>query len=107
MKFDHVGLTTTKSKPGETLFAPNRVWITDASVHPYNVEWLRYEPDSQVIDVVKNNPHIGYIVDSIDVRAEGLTLLIEPFMVGDRRVAFFQTDDGVVLELIEELVKTK
>src|SRR5690625_2745938 len=103
MQFDHVGITTTESKPGEFFFEPNRVWITDHENHPYKVEWLRYEPDSEVIDTVKNNPHVGYIVDSISERSVGLIPLIEPFHVGDRRVAFFQTDDGVVLELIEVL----
>ncbi len=48
MQFDHVGIPTSERKSGETYVAATRVWVTDAHRHPFQVEWLRYEPDSPV-----------------------------------------------------------
>lgn len=103
MKFDHVGITNETVRDDSVFYAPNKVWITDSSKHPFSVEWLRYEKDSEVPEPVKATPHIGFIVESIEASSDGLTLLMDPFVVGDRRVGFFQTKDGAVLELIEEL----
>ncbi len=101
MEFDHVGIVTMEKKPGEIFIEPTRVWITDFSKHPYRVEWLRYEPDSPVTGPVRQGPHVAYRVASIAEASQGLKVLLEPFDVGFAVVAFFQTPDGAVIELME------
>jgi len=101
MEFDHVGIVTTEKKAGEIFIEPTRVWITDFSKHPYRVEWLRYEPDSPVTGPVRQGPHVAYRVPSIAEASRGLKVLLEPFDVGFAVVAFFQTPDGAVIELME------
>ena len=101
MEFDHVGIVTTEKKPDEIFISPTRVWITDFQKHPYRVEWLRYEPDSPVTGPVRQRPHVAYRVDSIEEAAQGLKVLLEPFDVEFAVVAFFETPDGAVVELME------
>ena len=101
MEFDHVGIVTTEQKPDEIFIAPTRVWITDFQKHPYRVEWLRYEPDSPVAGPVRERPHVAYRVDSIAEASQGLKVLLEPFDVEFAVVAFFETPDGAVVELME------
>lgn len=101
MQFDHVGIVTTEKKAGEIFIEPTRVWITDFQKHPYRVEWLRYEPDSPVTGPVRQRPHIAFRVDDIQAQSQGLKVLLEPFDVGFAVVAFFQTDDGAVIELMK------
>lgn len=100
--FDHIGLTTAQRQPAERFVARTRVWVTDPGQHPYRVEWLRYEPDSDVPPLIRSSPHLAFRVDSIARERGGLKTLIEPFpSVAGHVVGFFQTDDGVILELME------
>jgi len=102
--FSHVGLITTEKKPDELFVEASRVWVTDFRKHPYHVEWLRFEADSPITGPLRDQPHVAYAVDKIEDAAKGMKVLAEPFspgVFGIDRVAFYQTDDGLVVELME------
>lgn len=104
MIFDHVGLIATEVKPGEVWVEATKVWVTDPGNHPYRVEWLRYAPDSPVQGPVRGQPHVAYRVDDLEAASSGLTVLLPAFDVWGRiRVAFFQTADGAVVELMQDI----
>jgi hypothetical protein len=97
-RFDHVGLVTEERKADESWVEATRVWVTSPRAHPYNVEWLRFEPDSPVTGPLRTQPHIAYRVDDVHEALEGHDVLAEPFDVGDGfvMVAFVQVDGAVV-----------
>lgn len=102
MEFDHVGIITDQPKPEENFVDATRVWVTDPKEHPYNVEWLRYEPDSPVTGPVRECPHVAYRVKNLQEAAKDMKVLLEPFEVGDFvKVGFYQSEDGAVIELME------
>lgn len=101
MEFDHIGIITTEKKPGEMYIEPTKVWVTQFMDHPYHIEWLRFEPDTPVTGPVREMPHVAYRVDDIAAAGADLKVLIEPFDVGFATVAFFQTDDGAVVEFMK------
>lgn len=100
--FDHIGLTATDPQPNERYVQKTKVWVTDPAQHPCRVEWLRYESDSTVPLFMQQNPHIAFHVDSIEKERVGMATLLEPFSsVAGHVVGFFQTSDGVIVELME------
>ena len=100
--FDHIGITTTVKQPNERYVAKTKVWVTDHQQHPYCVEWLRYEPDSPVPDLLRNTCHVAWRVDSIEKEAQGLKVILPPFAsVPGHVVGFYQTPDGAIVELME------
>ncbi len=101
MQFDHVGIVTTEKKPGEMYIAPTKVWVTDFKNHPFHVEWLRFEPDTPVTGPVREGPHVAYRVEDIAAASKGMKVLLEPFDVGFAVVAFYQSDDGAVVEFMQ------
>ena len=101
MQFEHIGIVTDQKKPGESFVPATRVWRTNYLEHPYRIEWLRFEPDSPVPGPVKEMPHVAYRVDDLTAAGRGMKVLLEPFDVGPRIVAFFQTSDGAVVELVQ------
>ncbi len=104
MEFDHIGLVTSEKKAGEDWVESTRVWVTNPRDHPFRVEWLRYEPDSPVTGPVREKAHVAYRVGDIAEAARGLKVLLEPFEVGGfTRVGFYETPDGVVVELMQYL----
>jgi hypothetical protein len=91
-------------KEGESFVAATRVWVTNPRASSFNVEWLRFEPDSPVTGLLRTAPHIAYRVDDLDAAIENHTVLAEPFDPTGRgdsflRVAFVEVD-GAVVELM-------
>jgi hypothetical protein len=97
-KFDHVGIVTEDQRFGESWVESTRVWVTSPRDHPYNVEFLRFEPNSPVTGPLRTQPHVAYRVDDVEAAIEGCSVLLEPFDVGDGfvRVAFVNVDGAVV-----------
>jgi hypothetical protein len=103
-RFDHFGLVTDETKDGESFVAATRVWVTSPRAGGFNVEWLRFEPDTPVTGSLRTAPHVAYRVDDLDAAIEGHTVLAEPFDPTGRgdnflRVAFVEVD-GAVIELM-------
>jgi hypothetical protein len=104
-RFDHIGLVTADEKDGESFVESTRVWVTNPRTSPVNVEWLRFEPDSPVTGLLREQPHVAYRVDDIAAALEGHVLLAESFdPTGSGsdflRVAFVEVD-GAVVELMQ------
>jgi catechol 2,3-dioxygenase-like lactoylglutathione lyase family enzyme len=97
-RFDHVGLVTEDPKEGESWVEATRCWVTSPRAHPFNVEWLRFEPDSPVTGALRTEPHVAYRVDDVHQAIENLKVLAEPFDVGNGflTVAFVEVDGAVV-----------
>jgi hypothetical protein len=101
--FDHVGITTTVPQPGENWVEQSRVWVTNPRHHPEHVEFLRYEPDSTVPEIVRANPHIAYRVEGLGPFIDGQEILIPPFMVGDFLEVVFIRKYNTVFEYMHYL----
>ncbi len=104
-RFDHVGLVTDEVKERETFVAATRVWVTNPRASRFNIEWLRFEPDSAVRGPLREQPHVAYRVDDLEGALAGQTVLAAPFDPTGRgdsflRVAFVEVD-GAVIELME------
>ena len=104
MEYDHIGLVTNEKRESEIWVESLRVWITDAKKHPFGVEWLRFEPDSPAPKELQERAHVSFKVKDLEEAAKGYKVLIAPFDVDDTlRVAFYELDDGSVVELMQSL----
>ena len=100
--FDHIGLVTEERRAAESWVEPTRVWVTNPRDHPFNVEWLRFEPDSPVTGPLRTEPHVAYRVRDVDAAIRGHEMLAEPFEVRPNFLrAAFVLVGGAVVELME------
>jgi len=102
-RFDHIGIVTDVTQPGESWVEATRVWVTSPRAHPFNVEFLRFAPDTPVTGPLRTQPHVAYRVDDVEAeleraRAAGYPVLLEPFDVGGGflRAAFVQVGEALV-----------
>ena len=102
MKLQHIGIPTSKSRPGETFLAGAGVYITDPSASPYMIEWLRFNADSCMPVEIKNNTHVAFEVADIEAAMKGKKVLVEPFSPVDGLKVAFIEDDGLVVELMQK-----
>jgi hypothetical protein len=101
--FDHVGITTTVPQPDENWVEQSRVWVTNPRNHPEHIEFLRYEPDTTVPRVVRDNPHIAFRVEALELHMKGQEILIAPFAVGDFLQVVFVRKHNTVFEYMHYL----
>jgi hypothetical protein len=103
MQYDHLGIPTTQKHEHEIWVEASRVWVTDAHLNPFGIEWLRFEPDSPVHGPLREKPHLSFRVESREQIAElsrGMKVLLEPFDAGFCVAGFYEPEEGVILELV-------
>jgi hypothetical protein len=99
-RFHHVGVITDSVQPGEIYVAETRVHVTNPALHPYRVEYLRFEPDSPVTGPVRTQPHMAFVVDDLEAELAGAHLLLGPFRAMDGLRVAFVLEDGAVFEFM-------
>lgn len=100
-KFHHVGIPTTTPRAGETYLEAARLHVTDSQASEHRIEWLRFENDSPLPDLLKTTAHVAFEVDDLAAALAGRELLLEPFTPMDGvRVAFI-LDDGAPVEFLQ------
>ncbi|MCB1376874.1 MAG: hypothetical protein KDK89_00670 [Alphaproteobacteria bacterium] len=104
-EFDHVGITTAIKQPDENWVEQSRVWVTNPRNHPEHIEFLRYEPDSAVPDIIKANPHVAFRVASLGqhMNQPGVEIIIPPFVVGDFLEVVFVRKYNTIFEYMHYL----
>lgn len=101
-KFHHFGVPTKARHDGETFIDGAKVHVTDPEAHPYRVEFVRFDADSPMPELLKTTPHAAYIVPNLNEALKGRKIIIEPFdATPTLRCAFIQDGDAL-LELMEQ-----
>ena len=101
-KFHHIGVPTSEKREDSSYVKDGKVYVTDAQSHPYNIEFLYFEQDSPMPEIVKTTAHIAFMVDSVDEELKGKAVVCEPFDANESlRVAFFRDGDALI-EVMEQ-----
>ncbi len=97
----HIGIPV-KQKPAKGLYLEgSRLYITNPADTKNNIEFLYFEPECPMPEIVKESTHIAYMVDDIKAELEGAKVLIPPFEPLPNVVAAFIEEDGIPIELMQ------
>jgi hypothetical protein len=100
-KFHHLGMPTSTPRPGEYYLPKHKVHVLDYGANPYGIEWMRYDPDCALPELVKTVPHLAFEVDDLEAEIAGREILIAPNSPSPGvRVAFIVAD-GAPVEFLE------
>ena len=87
-KVNHFGIPTTIAQPGECYAEGLKVWLTDFTKSKNRIEFLRFEPETWMPELIQNVAHIAYEVPDL-----------EPMDCGDKFIAFVE-EEGIPVELM-------
>jgi len=77
------------------------MFVVGFDTNPYGIEWIRFEPQSPLPELVKQVPHVAFQVDDLDAELVGKEILIEPNSPSPGvRVAFI-VHNGAPVEFLE------
>jgi len=101
-QFHHIGLVARSPVPGEMYFESLKVWGTSPDQDPNRVEWVRFAPDSPLVDTpVAKMPHVSWQVDDLESALAGEEPVVGPLQAAPGiRIAYFFRD-GALIEYLE------
>jgi len=100
-RYHHIGIPTTESKPGETHLKDLKLFVVSHQKSEFGVEWMRFEKNAAVPDLVRRVPHVAFEVTDLCSELAGREVLIPPNSPSDGvRVAFI-VENGAPIELLE------
>lgn len=98
-RYHHIGIPTTEPKPGETHLKHLKLFVVGHEKSEFGVEWMRFESDAVVPDLVRQVPHVAFEVTDLASELVGREILIPPNSPSDGvRVAFI-VENGAPIEL--------
>jgi hypothetical protein len=77
MKFHHIGVPTKEKKSNEKYLKKYKFYVSGFETSEYGIEWMRFEEDSPVSELIKSIPHIAFEVDDLNAAVKGKELIGE------------------------------
>ena len=98
--FNHVGIILKEKMDGMIYVEPLKVYITDCNASPNKIEFLYFEPDTPLPQLMQQQAHIAYAVPNIEEAIKDTKLLFGPYDMGHMWLAFVE-EEGVAIEFNE------
>ncbi|MCK5413685.1 MAG: hypothetical protein KAI57_04940 [Candidatus Pacebacteria bacterium] len=101
MRYHHIGIPTKKSIPGEVYLKDYKLYHFGFDKSEFGIEWMRYENDCPLPEIVKTVPHIAFEVDDIHEAIKGKKVIIKPNSPSEGNVVAFIEENGAPIEFIQ------
>ena len=77
MRFHHIGIPTTEKKQNEKYLEQYKFYVSGFDTSEFGIEWMRFEKDSPISEIIQKVPHISFEVDDLDSAIKGKELIGE------------------------------
>ena len=77
MRFHHIGIPTTEQKPNEKYLEQYKFYVSGFDTSEFGIEWMRFEKDSPISEIIQKVPHIAFEVADLDTVIKGKQLIGE------------------------------
>jgi hypothetical protein len=106
-KYHHIGIPTDIPRENETYLEKYKMYVSGYKESPYGVEWMRFEPDSPLPELVKTVPHVAFEVDELEAAIQDKDVLIPPNSPSRGIAVAFIVDNGAPIEFIQVIQFTE
>jgi len=101
LKYHHIGIPTNKSIDGEVYLKDYKVYHYGYEKSEYGIEWMRYDSNCNLPEIVKTIPHIAFEVGDIYEAIRGKKVIIEPNSPSEGNIVAFIEENGAPVEFIQ------
>jgi hypothetical protein len=100
-RYHHLGIPTDQRRDGERYLAGLGMHVSGFDTSAYGVEWMRFDDDSPVPELVRTVPHLAFEVDDLEAALVDKELLgeVSSPMAGVRVAMILH--NGMPVELLE------
>jgi hypothetical protein len=102
-KYHHLGIPVKKSFPGEYYIPDLKIYVAGFESSPFGIQWMRFEEECPIDDLIKNLPHIAFEVENIEeaLACDDFEILSEINSPSDGVRVIMIKHNGAPIELIE------
>src|SRR5512136_377190 len=101
LRYHHVGIPTDRPLPREDYSEEYKMYASGYFESPYGVEWMKFDADCPLPDLVKTVPHVAFVVDDILAAIAGKKVIIQPNSPTDGVTVAFIEDHGAPIEFLQ------
>jgi hypothetical protein len=101
LKYHHVGIPTDRPLPEEDYVKEYKLYASGYLESPYGIEWMKFDDDCPLPELVKTIPHVAFVVDDIRAAITRKKVIIEPNNPTDGVMVAFIEDNGAPIELLQ------
>jgi hypothetical protein len=100
-RYHHIGIPTTQRREGERLVEGYATYVSGYETSAYGIEWMRFEADAPVPDLVRTIPHIAFEVDDLAAEIADKEIIVPPNSPSDGVTVAFIVENGAPVEFLE------
>jgi hypothetical protein len=100
-RYHHIGIPTTIARQDETYLPQFKMHVSGFRTSPFGIEWMRFEPDSPLPELIKTVPHVAFAVDDLDRALMDHEILYPPSSPSPGVRSAMLLHQGALVELIE------
>ena len=100
-KYHHIGIPTKNSFKGEKYLKDYKFYHSGYENSEFGIEWMRFEEDCELSDIVKTLPHVAFEVEDIFEAIKGKKVIIEPNSPSEDVIVAFIEENGAPIEFIQ------
>ncbi len=101
LNFHHLGIPTNIPRPGEEYYEKLKFFHSGFETSEYGIEWMRYEKDCPLPEIVKTIPHIAFEVDDLDAAIQGKKVIIKPNCPSEGILVAMIEENGAPIEFLQ------
>jgi hypothetical protein len=101
IRYHHIGIPTSRELPNKDYIRKHKMYASGYMDSPYGVEWLKFDPDCPLPELVKTVPHIAFVVEDIKKAIEGKDVIIKPNSPSSGVTVAFIVDNGAPVEFLQ------
>jgi hypothetical protein len=100
-RYHHLGIPTDIPRPGEVYIEKYRMYVSGFRTSPYGVEWMRFDPESPIPELVQKVPHLAFVVDNLETALVGKDVLTAPDSPSDELMVAMIIHNCAPIELMQ------
>jgi len=101
LRYHHLGIPTGRPLPEADHFPALKLAASGYDQSPYGVEWMRFDPDCPLPELVKTVPHVAFVVDDLQAALAGQEVLIAPNRPSEGLTVAFIVHNGAPVEFLQ------
>ena len=101
LHFHHVGIPVKEKMPGMSYNKELKLFTTDYFQNPYGIEWMYFDHDNPLPNIIKDMPHVAYKVDNLIEAIKGKHIIIAPASPTKGVTVAFILDEMNLIEFLQ------
>jgi hypothetical protein len=101
LKYHHVGIPTQRELPEKDYIPALKCYASGFNESHYGIEWMKFDDDCPVPELVKTVPHIAFVTDNLEEAIKGKELLIKPNSPSKGVIVAFIVENGAPVEIMQ------